>query len=137
MNLILAVTILATSASVATAGHRGVQQTPAPSAAISTIDGTWEMLTDTEDEENGPLVLRLVIKSEGKKISGTLAGPVLGKLALKGEYADGRISFTISEEKPEGTMTVSFVGSMQTDGTLAGQLSGAFGEMPWTARRAA
>lgn len=120
--------------SVALAGSSSIAaaQAVAPAKAdTSTIDGKWSMNVQTPQ---GAMDVAMEIKSEGKKITGTISGPQ-GDAPLEGEYADGKIAFGISIDSPEGAMAIGFAGAMKDDGTLAGTLTGPFGEAPWTASR--
>jgi hypothetical protein len=106
---------------------------PAPAAApAGTIDGNWSMNVTTDQ---GAMAVSLVLKSEGKKVTGTITSPQ-GEAPLEGEYADGKLAFGISIDTPEGAMQIGFAGTMKDDGSLAGMMSGPFGEVPWTATRA-
>lgn len=107
------------------------QAVAAAKADASKIDGKWTMNVQTPQ---GAMDVAMDIKSEGKKISGTITGPQ-GDAPFEGEYADGKIAFGISIESPEGAMAIGFAGAMKDDGTLAGTLTGPFGEAPWTAAR--
>lgn len=113
-------------------------QTPAAAQAVaaakadtSKVDGKWAMNVETPQ---GAMDVALDIKSEGKKITGTITSPQ-GETPLEGEFADGKIAFAISIESPEGAMAIGFAGAMKEDGTMAGTLTGPFGEAPWTASR--
>ena len=107
-------------------------QAVAPAKAdTSKVDGKWAMNVQTPQ---GAMDVSLDLKSEGKKITGTITSPQ-GDAPLEGEYADGKIAFAISIESPEGAMAIGFAGAMKDDGTMAGTLTGPFGEAPWTASR--
>lgn len=103
---------------------------PAPTGTKS-IDGKWTMDVHTDQ---GSMVVGVDFKSEGKKITGTISSPQ-GDAPLVGEFEDGKIAFGISIDSPEGAMAIGFAGAMKDDGTLAGTLTGPFGEAPWTAVR--
>ena len=107
------------------------QAVAAAKADTSKVDGKWSMNVQTPQ---GAMDVALDLKSEGKKITGTISSPQ-GDAPLEGEYADGKISFAISIESPEGAMAIGFAGAMKDDGTMAGTLTGPFGEAPWTAAR--
>ena len=107
------------------------QDAPAQAVDTSKVDGKWTLDIHTDQ---GAMSASLDLKSDGKKITGTITSPQ-GDAPLVGEYADGKIAFGISIETPEGAMSVGFAGAMKDDGTMAGTLSGPFGEAPWTAAR--
>ena len=100
-------------------------------ADTSKVDGKWAMNVETPQ---GAMDVALDLKSDGKKITGTISSPQ-GDAPLEGEYADGKIAFAISIESPEGAMAIGFAGAKKEDGTMAGTLTGPFGEAPWTASR--
>ena len=103
----------------------------ATAADTKSVDGKWTMDVQTEQ---GSMVVGVDFKSEGKKITGTISGPQ-GDAPLVGEFENGKIAFGISIESPEGAMAIGFAGTMKDDGTMAGTLTGPFGEAPWTAAR--
>lgn len=103
----------------------------APAAATDTIDGNWSMNVTTDQ---GAMAVTLVLKSEGKKVTGTITSPQ-GEAPLEGEYAERKLAFGISIDTPEGAMQIGFAGAMKDDGSLAGMMSGPFGDVPWTATR--
>lgn len=107
------------------------QDAPAQAVDTSKVDGKWTLDIHTDQ---GSMSAGLDLKSDGKKITGTITSPQ-GDAPLVGEYADGKIAFGISLETPEGAMAIGFAGAMKDDGTMAGTLSGPFGEAPWTAAR--
>ena len=106
------------------------QASPAP-ADTKSVDGKWTMDVQTEQ---GAMTVGVDFKSDGKKITGTISGPQ-GDAPLVGEFADGKIAFGISIDSPEGAMAIGFAGAMKEDGTMAGTLTGPFGDAPWTAAR--
>ncbi|MDQ3171928.1 MAG: hypothetical protein M3Q55_17485 [Acidobacteriota bacterium] len=106
-------------------------QAAAPAVDTTKVDGAWAMNVDTPQ---GAMAVSLVLKSDGKKITGTITSPQ-GDAPLEGEFADGKIAFAISLDSPEGAMSIGFAGAMKEDGTMAGTLTGPFGEAPWTATR--
>lgn len=106
------------------------QQKPA-AADTSKIDGKWTL--DIVSDQ-GSMSASLDIKSEGNKVTGTISSPQ-GDAPLVGEYVDGKLAFGISIDSPEGSMAIGFAGTMKEDGTLAGTLTGPFGEALWTAVR--
>lgn len=106
------------------------QASPAP-ANTKSVDGKWTMDVQTEQ---GAMTVGVDFKSDGKKITGTISGPQ-GDAPLVGEFEDGKIAFGISIDSPEGAMAIGFAGAMKEDGTMAGTLTGPFGEAPWTASR--
>ena len=105
----------------------------APAKPAASVDGKWDMNV-TGPDGNG-ISVTVVFKQDGKKLTGTLAGPQ-GEVPLEGEYAEGKIMFAISVPGDGGAMNIGFAGNMKDDGTLGGMASGPFGEIPWTATKA-
>lgn len=125
------VVVLISAGSLAAAG---VPQEAAQQAAAvdkSKVDGKWTLDISTD---MGAMQASLDLKSDGKKVTGTITSPQ-GDAPLEGEYEDGKLAFGIAIDTPEGAMAIGFAGTMKDDGTLAGTLSGPFGEAPWTAVR--
>jgi len=99
--------------------------------ASANVTGKWSLSLETPQ---GPMTVALVLKQEGTKVTGTLAGPQ-GETALEGQFVDGTLTFGISFESPNGSMQLSFSAKLVEDGSLAGVMSGPMGEIPWTAVR--
>ncbi len=136
MKLRIALVITLLSGIPLTAAQQTPPPQPPPAAAptaaeMATADGNWAMNVETPQ---GAMAVTLVLKSEGKKLTGTITSPQ-GDAPLEGEFADGKIAFAISIDSPEGAMAIGFAGAMNADGTMAGTLTGPFGEAPWTASR--
>ena len=70
---------------------------------------------------------------DGKKLTGTIVGPTGEPANLTGEYADGKLTFTLTT--PDGGMTVTFKATLKEDDTIAGSLDMQGNEVPWTAKR--
>lgn len=103
---------------------------PAQARPAASVEGKWNMSVTGPD--GNAISVSVVIKQDGKKLTGTLTGPQ-GEVALEGEYAEGKIMFGISIPSDQGLMNIGFAGTMKDDGSLAGMASAPFGEMPWTA----
>jgi hypothetical protein len=72
--------------------------------AAANVSGKWSLSIETPQ---GPMTVALVLKQEGTKVTGTLAGPQ-GETALEGQFVDGTLTFGISFESPNGSMQLSF-----------------------------
>lgn len=107
------------------------QEKPADPKAPATIAGKWDMSAETPQ---GTTPVTLVIKLDGKKVTGTLTGPQ-GEIPHEGEYADGKLTTSITFQSSNGAVNVTFTGSMKPDGTMAGTFDFGQGEMKWTATR--
>ena len=122
----------ATSVAQQTAPPSAAQEKPAdPKAAIS-IAGKWDMTAETPQ---GTTPVTLVMKLDGKKMTGTMTGPQ-GEIPVEGEYADGKLSWSITIQGGSGDLNVAFAGAMKEDGTLAGTFDFGQGAMNWKATRA-
>lgn len=117
----------------ALAAAQATQAKPEPpkaeAKAAPSPAGKWTM---SIDPGSGPMQLPMEFKIDGKKLTGQLTGPQGEAVNLEGEYADGKVSFSITT--PDG-MQIAFKGAMKDDGTLAGTMNFTQGEFPWTATR--
>jgi hypothetical protein len=95
---------------------------------VSTLSGKWTM---TVEGHNG-MAMSLEIKQEGKKLTGNLIIPDHGDLDLVGEFDNGKLTLSTTEN---GYMQVRLAGDLKGDGTLSGNLSSAMGDMVWMAKR--
>jgi hypothetical protein len=107
------------------------EQKPEEKAQTS-VAGKWDM---TVDSDQGSMQTTLDVKQDGKKITGTLTGPQ-GAGPIEGEYADGKLTFSLSFDGPNGSMQIGFTATMKADGSLAGTLDFGQGQIPWHAVRA-
>ena len=74
------------------------------------------------------------LKVDGKKVTGTLSSPQ-GEVAVAGEFADSKLTFSINVQGNGGEMKIDFAGTLKADGTIAGTMAFPQGEIPWTATR--
>ena len=132
------VMFLAMIPATAVAYSHPVQQTPPPAQekpadpkAPATIAGKWDMSAETSQ---GATPVTLVIKLDGKKVTGTMSGPQ-GEIPHEGEYVDGKLTTSITFQGSSGAINITFTGSMKPDGTMAGTFDFGQGEMKWTATR--
>ena len=77
------------------------------------------------------MTLTMTLEQTGKAITGTLQSPH-GPIAIKGEFEKNTITFTGGVEGVQ----LSATGTLQPDGSLAGELSMNVGNMTWKAVRA-
>lgn len=103
-----------------------------PEAKPTGVAGKWNMMIDSPQ---GPIESQLEIKLEGIKVTGTLNSP-MGGAPIVGEFADGKLEFTLSMDAGGTPLQIWFGGAMKEDGTMAGTLDFGQGEFPWTAKRA-
>jgi hypothetical protein len=95
------------------------------------LTGEWTLTTPPEGP-HGEVSMGLVLKHEGRTVTGTLATPHGDTIALAGEFEKGTL--TLAEPSDAG---LTMKARLQEDGTLSGYLSSARGDLTWTARRAA
>ena len=95
----------------------------------ASVDGKWNVSVAIHDG----MEIVLEIKQQGKTLTGNFMIPNHGDLEVVGEFADGKIRLSSTEN---GYMQVSLTGHLNDDGTLSGSLNSTMGEMTWTATRA-
>ena len=136
----LGLTLVISTAATNAAPQSG-QQTPPPAAAAekpadakapASIAGKWDMSAETPQ---GTMPVTLVIKLDGKKVTGTMAS-AQGETPMEGEFADGKLTWAIVFQGGSGSMNITFNGALKDDGTLAGTFDFGQGEMKWSATRA-
>ena len=137
LGIILA--LLVATALPSGAQHAGQQQADPPkqekkpeAKPPASVAGKWNMSLDTPQ---GAMPATLDLKLEGKKVTGTLSGPQ-GDIALEGEFADGKLSFSITFQGGGGEMQITFNSALKEDGTLVGTFDFGQGQMNWKAERA-
>lgn len=136
----LGLTLAIGTAATGAAPQSGQQTPPAAPAAAKPADakttasvaGKWDMSAETPQ---GTTPVTLVIKLDGKKVTGTMSGPQ-GEIPMEGEFADGKLTMSISFQGNGGSMNITFNGALKDDGTLAGTFDFGQGEMKWSATRA-
>jgi len=94
------------------------------------ITGTWTMRLNDE------ISLRLVLTHKGENVTGTLQNPHGNPIQIKGQFSGREFQFTGSSEGGEWAYRLSGKGTLQPDGSLAGEIKSNVGDMKWTAVRA-
>ena len=122
---------------LAAAGQATQQAPPAKPEAPKTetkapasIAGKWTL---SIDPGSGPMQLPMELKLDAKKLTGSIVGPQGEPANLEGEYADGKLSFTLTI--PDSGMAITFKATLKEDGSLAGTLDMQGNEIAWTATR--
>ena len=100
--------------------------------AASPFAGKWNV---NVQNPNGAVESTLDLKVDGKKVAGTLQSQ-MGNATVEGEIADGKLTFWFSMDANGTTLNITFVGTSQKDGSLAGTLSFGQGDLNWTATKA-
>jgi hypothetical protein len=99
----------------------------------TTLTGDWTLSLI------GDHVMRsgLVLEQSGTRLTGTML--LMGKEApVEGEFVDGAFTLSVKAEMQDAdghATSLRFVGRMQDDGTLAGDLDTPRGRHSWTAER--
>jgi hypothetical protein len=129
-----AVTLIFGLPAAGAAQQAGQAQPEPPKTEAKTAPSVAGKWTISIDPGQGPMSLPLELKLDGKKVTGTVVGPQGEPAPLEGEFADGKLAFTVSV--PDGSgMQIRFTGAFKEDGSLAGTLAFDAGEFPWTATR--
>jgi len=84
---------------------------------------------------HGPMAATLTLKQDGKKVTGTFESDHTGHRVLEGEFADGTLSLGTPDSGSDPGQAFTITAKLKDDGTLAGYVSSAAGDMTWTAKR--
>jgi hypothetical protein len=103
----------------------------AKAAEAPALAGRWAMSVDTPQ---GSRQVTMTLALEGKKLTGTLSSE-MGDAPIAGEFADNKLSFSISMQTGNGDMQIGFSGAFKEDGSLAGTMDFGQGAMNWTAQK--
>ena len=103
------------------------------------ITGTWNMGV----EGDHVIPVALVLKQDGKKLTGTIALPTRNsgervEVALSGEFADGSFTLSGKVEAAKEPATLDISGKLLDDGSMEGKFvmpGHGHGSMSWTAER--
>ena len=110
------------------------EQKPDPKSepkAEPAFAGKWNMSIETP---GGQRPAGLEVKLDGKKITGSMTSEI-GATPITGELAEGNLVFSITIDMNGQSVAISFTGTTQKDGSLAGTASLAGQGMTWTATR--
>lgn len=149
LSLITAAALALATAAPLTArqSSTGAQNPPVPKPAetksdakpasltVAALAGKW---TATIDAQSGPVESTIDIKADPKdekKFSGTISSQI-GEASLTGNVADGKLNFTFIMSANGTDLNVSFTGTQQKDGSLAGTLNFGQGDVNWIAVKA-
>jgi len=98
-----------------------------PDNAVS-VAGKWTMALETP---HGKLALVITLKVDGKKVTGTLTSEQMGDTPLTGEFVDGRLTFTATNDNGDLTLNAK----LKDADTLVGNLSSHIGDLACVATR--
>src|SRR5581483_9556678 len=101
------------------------------------IAGNWSfgIRGAASDSPKPEMVVRLVLMQKGRNITGTLQNPHGNPIQIKGQFSKGRFTFTGSSEGGEWAYRLSGTGTLQSDGSFAGEIKSNVGDLLWTAVR--
>jgi hypothetical protein len=97
------------------------------------VAGTWTMTVEAPPP-HGPMSMRLALRQDGRRVTGTCSPPHGAAIPLEGELIDDRLTLA-SPSGDDGEPQLSLTATLKDDGTLSGYLSNARGDMTWTATR--
>lgn len=110
---------------------------PTAEAKVPTASSLADSWAVSIDANGQTMEAALVLKADAKdpkKVTGTITSPQ-GEAALEGEVVAGKLTFWFKMTGGSGEMSITFVGTPQKDGSMAGTLSFGQGDMNWTATR--
>jgi hypothetical protein len=87
------------------------------------VAGTWSLSLQSSHGSTASMTL----EQNGTTVTGTFTSPHGDDVAIAGKFADRELTFTA------GVWT--FAATLEADGTLEGTMSGAMGDIAWTAKR--
>ena len=122
------------SASRPAADHASILAASAAQTADRNLARSWRAIAPVQNP-NGAVETTLDLKVDGKKVAGTITSQ-MGEAKVEGEIADGKLTFWFSMDANGQTLNITFVGTSQKDGSLAGTLSFGQGDLNWTATKA-
>ena len=125
------VTLAATQAQTQAQNQSQAKPEAKPEAAPG-LAGKWNVTVQTP---NGNVDSGLDLKIEEKKVSGIITSQ-MGEAKIEGELVDGKLTFWFTMDANGQSINITFVGTQQKDGSLAGTFNFGQGEMTWTAVRA-
>lgn len=103
-----------------------------PAKPLPSVAGKWVMAFETPQ---GTMNANMEIKLDGKKLTGTVSSPQ-GESPITGEYADGKLTFTLAYSSPNGSVNIACTATQKADDTLEGNMDGGQFQLPFTATRA-
>jgi hypothetical protein len=138
-TLMTVVTILAlaTSAFAQQASQQDPQKSDPPKSdqkadkPLPSIAGKWLLAFQTQQ---GAMNANMDLKLDGKKVTGTMSSQQ-GESPITGEFADGKLTFTLSFNSANGAFNLACTATQKPDDTLEGNMDGGQFQLPFTATR--
>ena len=105
-------------------------------AETPSIAGTWNMGLQGDHV----IPTALVLKQDGKKVTGTIAMPTqhVGQrvdVELTGEFVDNALTLSGTVDHAAEPTTIEITGTLKDDGSLEGKLGVGSHRVSWTAER--
>jgi hypothetical protein len=100
--------------------------TSAVAAQSPSVAGKWDLVVKSP---HGDVAMGLDLKHDGATVTGTLLNFRGQDLPVKGQYAGGELSLATNGDD------IALSAKFKADGTLAGYLSTAMGDLTWTGTR--
>jgi hypothetical protein len=91
--------------------------------AAPSMAGAWTMTVGTP---HGVMTMKLDLKVDGKRLSGTFGNDMIGNHDVTGEVAGGRVNFKFTAE---GAGEMEFNGKLKDADSLVGTLTNGAGDM--------
>lgn len=108
-------------------------QTPPPAGQAVDVTGKWDVTVVTAQ---GAMPSELVLKKEGDKLVGTIAGPQ-GEVPVEAEVKDKAVAIYFTIQTQNGGLDITFNGTADGD-TMKGTADlGQMGTLEWSAKRQA
>ncbi len=95
------------------------------------VEGKWQI--SMEGRQGAGPGQTLMLKQDGGKITGTLAGP-RGETSVEGTVKGNEVRFTAKRETPRGEMTFAYKGTVDGD-TMKGTVQIGENSRDWSAKR--
>jgi hypothetical protein len=105
----------------------------AQAVATSDLTGKWSFTVTTDNGTGTPTV---TLKQQGDSLSGNYSSQVFGEQPIKGAVTGNKITFKFSAAVQDQSLTVTYLGTIEPDGSLKGTLDlGGFGSGTFTAKK--
>jgi hypothetical protein len=122
-------TMTAAALAVTLTGSVSAFQSKAPDpSTAATVAGKWSAVLETP---HGTMPVTFELKLDGKTVTGTFTSEQTGALPLKGQYLDGKLTYSISG----GPGELEFNGKLKDRDAITGILSSHVGDLVVNATR--
>jgi hypothetical protein len=108
------------------------QEPPKGQAREINITGVWDMITQTP---NGEMPGETTFTQEKEALKVTMTGPQGMPMAGEGTVKDDVVQWSVTVAGPNGSLTVSFTGTIDGEKMSGQAQAGEFGTMTWSATR--